>query len=157
MWMGTSVMLPVLVGATAAWAAGAADDGEAIMRAAIAQATARDEVVDVRMRRVDGVACTQLEATPREPREGAYGKRVYWIDRAKNAIHRVEFYDRTGERFKTLANDDLVLIGGYYRWPRGEMVNARKRHRTLLEFSNWRIEQGLNDRYFTVRYLERGM
>jgi hypothetical protein len=254
----STVLLP-FVGAAAAWAAGAADDGEAIMRATIAQATARDEVVDVRMRlvdasgkerqrtatlytkksgrdesmrlirfdtppdlagsgilsieqperhadqwlympayhasrriasvngsdtwmgtdfayddivdprvsehryrvlgeeKVDGVACTQLEATPREPREGAYGKRVYWIDRAKNVIHRVAFYDRTGERFKTLTNDDLVLIGGYYRWRRGEMVNARKQHRTLLEFSNWRIDQGLNDRYFTVRYLERGM
>ncbi len=23
--------------------------------------------------------------------------------------------------------------------------------------SNWRIDQGLDDRYFTVRYLERGM
>jgi len=107
-----------------------------------------------------GVTGTLLEATPRDPalaREGAYSKRVYLIDRSKNVILRVEFYDRDGERFKTLTNDDLVLIGGYYRWRRGEMVNTRKQHRTVLEFANWRIDQGLNERYFTVRFLERGM
>jgi hypothetical protein len=257
--MRMSAVLLLFLGATGPRAAGAAEDGDAIMRAAIAQARAADEVVDVRMRlvdsngkerrrtatlytkksgrdenmrlirfetppdlagsgilsieqperhadqwlympayhtsrriasvnggdtwmgtdfayddivdprvsdhryqvlgeeTVDGVVCTQLEATPRDPRDASYSKRVYWIDRKKNVIHRVEFYDRAGERFKTLANEDLVRIGGYYRWRRGEMINSRKQHRTLLEFSNWRIDQGLDDRHFTVRYLERGM
>jgi outer membrane lipoprotein-sorting protein len=254
MQMSAVLLLP-FIGAAAPPAAGTAADGEAIMRAVIAQGSAGDEVVDVHMRLVDssgkerhrtatiytkkggrrlirfetppdlagsgilsieqpdrspdqwlympayhasrriapasggdtwmgtdfayddivdprvsdhryrvlgeqtldGVVCTQLEATPRDPGEASYSKRVYWIDRSKDVIHRVEFYDRAGERFKTLTNEDLVLIGGYHRWRRGEMVNSRKRHRTLLEFSNWRIDQGLNDRYFTVRYLERGM
>jgi len=107
--------------------------------------------------KVGGVACTVLEATPRDPRDAPYAKRVYWIDRAKSVTHRIEYYDRAGAPFKTLTNDDLVLVGGRYRWRRGEMVNSRKQHRTLLEFSNWRIDQGVEDRFFTVRYLERGM
>jgi hypothetical protein len=128
---------------------------------------AYDDIVDPRVsdhlyrvlgeETVDGVLGTRLEATPRDPRDASYSKRLYWIDRAKNVIHRIEFYDRAGERFKTLTNEDLVLVGGYYRWRRGEMVNSRKEHRTLFEFSNWRIDQGLNDRTFTLRYLERGM
>lgn len=255
----TMAALTVAAGAAAALAA-STEDGEAIMRAVIAHATARDEAVDVQMRLIDaggkerrrtatiynkktggdehlrlirfgappdlagsgilsieqpdrradqwlympayhtsrriaavnggdtwmgtdfayddivdprladyryrvlgeeaarGVTGTLLESTPREgAREGAYAKRVYLIDRAKDVILRVEFYDRGGERFKTLTNEDLVTVGGYHRWRRGEMVDSRKQHRTVLEFSNWRIDQGLNDRYFTVRFLERGM
>lgn len=128
---------------------------------------AYDDIVDPRVsdhryrvlgeETVNGVVCTRLEATPRDPRDAAYSKRIYWIDRAKNVIHRIEFYDRAGELFKTLTNEDLVQIGGYYRWRRGEMVNSRKQHRTLLESSNWRIDRGMDDRYFTLRFLERGM
>jgi Outer membrane lipoprotein-sorting protein len=127
---------------------------------------AYDDILDPRVRdhlyrvgreeKVGGVVCTELESTPRDPRNAPYAKRVYWIDRSRSVINRVEFYDRAGAHFKTLTNEELVRIGGRYRWRRGEMVNLRKRHRTLLEFSNWRIDEGLDDRHFTVRYLERG-
>lgn len=108
---------------------------------------------------LDGVACSLVEAVPVDARlagQSAYSKAVYWVDGSNDLFVRVDFYDRSGELFKRLTNSDLVRVGAYRRWGRAQMQHLKRRHTTILEFSDWKVDAGLSDRYFTVRYLERG-
>ncbi len=109
---------------------------------------------------LDGVSCAVVEAIPVDSRlasQSAYSKAIYWIDRGNALFVRVDFYDRGGELFKKLINSDLVRVGAYRRWGRTQMQHLKRQHSTILEFSDWKVDAGLSDRYFTVRYLERGM
>lgn len=100
-----------------------------------------------------------IDAIPIDPTlkaESGYSRIVYWIDPDKSVALKIEYYDRAGELFKRLTNAGLEPIGRYHRWKTAEMHDLRRQHRTILEVSNRRVDQGVEDRYFTVRYLERG-
>jgi outer membrane lipoprotein-sorting protein len=109
--------------------------------------------------RLQDVEWSIIEATPIDntlTQESGYSKTVYWIDPEKGVAIKIEYYDRSGQLYKRLMNAGLEQIGRYHRWKTAEMHNLKRNHRTILEFSNRRVDQGLDDRYFTVRYLERG-
>jgi hypothetical protein len=48
------------------------------------------------------------------------------------------------------------MNGEYYRWDRWEMHDLKRDHRTVLTFTRREMDQGMSDRFFTVRFLERG-
>ncbi len=109
--------------------------------------------------RLHDVEASIIEAIPFDPKlkqESGYSKVIYWIDQTKDVLLKAEFYNRAGTLFKRFTNFELERFGRYYRWRRSEMHDLQRNHRTVEEFSNRRIDQGLSDHYFTVRYLERG-
>ena len=112
----------------------------------------------IREERLGGVACTVIEAVPRQRKlteESAYSKTVFWVDPAEAVALKIDYYDRSGRLFKTLLNSGLRRFGHYRRWDRSEMHDVTRNHKTVLEFENRRIDRGLGDRYFEVHYLER--
>ncbi len=109
--------------------------------------------------RVNGVACTLIEAIPRERKlveETAYSKSVFCIDVEQSMALKTEYYDRSGERFKVLTSSGLERFGKYRRWTRSEMADLKRKHQTILEFGDRKLDRGLSDEYFDVHYLERG-
>lgn len=108
---------------------------------------------------VNGVACTMIEAIPRERKlveESAYAKTVSCVDVDQAVSLRIDYYDRSGQVFKVLTNSGLRRFGKYRRWEVSEMEDLKRKHKTRLEVEDRKIDRGLGDEYFDVRYLERG-
>jgi len=109
--------------------------------------------------RINGAACTLIEAVPKDKKlaeESAYGKTVSCVDVEQSVILKIDYHDRAGERFKVLTNSGLRRLGKYRRWDRSEMTDLKRNHKTLLEVTERKLDAGLGDEYFDVRYLERG-
>jgi len=109
--------------------------------------------------RVDGTDCKVVEAVPRDEKlkkESGYSKTVSWIDPVRKIAMKVDFYDKEGALSKELRYSRLETRGKYYRWGAWEMHDVKRAHRTALRFKDRKIDQGIEDRFFTVRYLERG-
>jgi uncharacterized protein len=109
--------------------------------------------------RVDGTACTLIEAVPtgrKLAEESAYSRTVSCVEVEQAVALRVEFFDRGGRRAKVLSHSGLRRLGKYRRWDAAEMVDLVRTHTTRLVFSNRKVDRGLTDEYFDARYLERG-
>ncbi len=109
--------------------------------------------------RAGGVDSKVVEAVPRDEKlkkESGYSRTVYWIDPARKVVMKADFYDKRGALAKELRNSRLETHGSHYRWAEWEMRDVARGHRTTLRFEDMKIDQGLEDRFFTVRFLERG-
>ncbi len=109
--------------------------------------------------RVSDVDCKVVEAVPRDEKlkkESGYSRTVYWVDPVRRVVMKADFYDKRGALAKELRHSGLETHGSYYRWAEWEMRNVARGHRTTLRFEDRKIDQGLEDRFFTVRFLERG-
>lgn len=109
--------------------------------------------------RIGDLDCRIIEAVPTAEvlkRDSGYSKLVYWVNTEKYVAPKVEFYDREGRLAKRLTSTSLHPYGKYYRWDRWEMHELLRDHRTVLTFTRRELDQGMSDRFFTVRFLERG-
>jgi outer membrane lipoprotein-sorting protein len=108
--------------------------------------------------RIDGVLCKVVEAVPVDEtlkKESGYSKTVSWVDPLKKVALKTDFYDREGTLAKELRTSELETLGKYHRWHVWEMTDLKRGHRTVLDFTERKIDQGLDDDLFTVRSLER--
>jgi len=109
--------------------------------------------------RAGDVDCKVVEAVPRDEKlkkESGYSRTVYWIDPGRKVVVNADFYDKGGALAKELRHSRLETHKSHYRWGVWEMNNVARGHRTTLRFEDRKIDQGLEDRFFTVRFLERG-
>ena len=109
--------------------------------------------------RIGDLDCRIIEAVPVAEtllRESGYSKLTYWVNTEKSVAPRVEFYDREGKLSKRRMSTTLRRHGEYYRWERWEMHDLKRDHLTVLTFTRREMDQGMSDRFFTVRFLERG-
>lgn len=109
--------------------------------------------------RAGGVDCKVVEAVARDEKlkkESGYSRTVYWIDPGRKLVVNADFYDKGGALAKELRNSQLETHKSQYRWGVWEMTDVARGHRTTLRFEDRKIDQGLEDRFFTVRFLERG-
>ncbi len=113
----------------------------------------------IRHEQLNNVPCVVIEAIPKDKKlveESAYSKTIFWVNPDESAALKVEYYNRAGRLFKILTNSDLRRFGTYRRWQRSEMHDVTQDHRTVLEFTDRKINRTLSDEYFAVSYLERG-
>jgi uncharacterized protein len=109
--------------------------------------------------RLNGVACTLIEAIPKDRKlveQSAYSKTVSCVDLDQSVALKIDYYDRSGQLFKVLTNSELRRFGKYRRWEVSEMAELKRNHKTRLEFGDRKLDRGLSDEYFDVHYLERG-
>ncbi len=86
-----------------------------------------------------------------------YGKVVKWIDTENFTIRRNEFYDRDFVLVKRMEILDTKLIDGvYWLFSSMEMTNLQNGHRTKWIFEETTILPSIDEKYFTMRFLERG-
>ncbi len=110
-----------------------------------------------------GEDCWVIEALPtteEEKQDSGYSKRIIWI--SKDHYHAVftEFYDHNGEFLKTMRLSDFQVIklknSEEVRPYRIEVETIKTGHRTIIEYSDFKIDQPLDGKMFTRNYLSRG-
>lgn len=85
-----------------------------------------------------------------------YGHQVVWFDQEAYRVLRIDFYDRSGERLKSLhLRGFRQYAGGYWRPDEMEMVNHQTGASTLLEWRTYTFGADLTRRDFDPRRLDR--
>ena len=96
-----------------------------------------------------------VEYDPVDPKSG-YSRQEVWLDKAEYRVWKIDFYDRKGDLLKTLALSDYSqYLDQYWRADSWAMENHQTGKSTLLEFSNWKFQNGLTDRDFSKNSLKR--
>lgn len=109
----------------------------------------------------DGVMCYVIRSIPVDEQvkqETAYSKSDVWVRKDNYISIKVNFYNKKGDLIKIMNSNDIRPVEGTDKWRAHfiEMQNVNTGHRTELLYKNIIINQGVADKYFTQRYLERG-
>lgn len=104
---------------------------------------------------LDGVDCFVIERYPVDKNSG-YSKQLVWFDKAEYRQQKIDFYDRKGELLKTLTSHGYQkYIDKIWRQSEMKMVNHITGKSTDLFFNNYSFANGLSDRDFDKKSLER--
>lgn len=96
-----------------------------------------------------------LELTPRAGADVTYDRLVVFADKFNFVERKVEFYNSAGKLQKILTIDNVEQIDDYWFGRRMEMQTVKDGHRTVLDLSEVRFDQGLPDNIFTERNLKK--
>lgn len=108
---------------------------------------------------VDGVDCVLVRAEPVNEtvaEELGYSRVRAWVDPERNIIRKARFRDVAGNPLKVLTTQDVRKVDGIWTVHRMKMNNLKTGHKTVLEFSNVRYNEAVNDNTFTQGALRRG-
>lgn len=98
--------------------------------------------------------CHVLERTPKF--RSGYAKQIVWIDTRLFKIRQIDYYNKRGDRVKTLSISGYRTYSGRYREPgRLVMTNHLNKRSTQLNWANYRFDTGLNAAGFTTREMQR--
>ncbi|MDH5434225.1 MAG: outer membrane lipoprotein-sorting protein [Gammaproteobacteria bacterium] len=104
---------------------------------------------------VDGLDAFVVEQYPVDKYSG-YTKRVVWIDKAEYRSLKIDFYDRKNTLLKTLTFKDYKqYIEKYWRAHTLEMINHQNGKSTVINWKNYKFQQGLDDSDFNKNALKR--
>ena len=104
---------------------------------------------------LDGVDCFVIERYPVDKNSG-YSKQLVWFDKAEYRQQKIDFYDRKGELLKTLTSHGYQkYLDKVWRQSEMKMVNHITGKSTDLFFNNYSFANGLSDRDFDKKSLER--
>jgi Outer membrane lipoprotein-sorting protein len=105
----------------------------------------------------DGVCdCAAIEAIP--TRDSQYGRLLFWIDRAHQAVARIDFFRGTEhEPMKRLlvSLDDAVEDEGFLRIPRMRIEQVGRDAWTEVETVRMEIDPAISPKLFSAANLER--
>ena len=101
------------------------------------------------------VVCDVLERYPTDENSG-YLRQIVWIDQDEYRAHKIDFYDRKDSLLKTLTMSDYrEYLGRHWRPHLLSMVNHQTGKTTDLTVQEMTFKQGLSDRNFDQKALER--
>ena len=102
-----------------------------------------------------GVECHVVERIPLYENSG-YVRQVVWWDTAEFRFQRVDYYDRKDALLKTLTYDGYQQYEGQFWRPDSmTMENHQTGKATVLNFSDYVFQAGLDDSAFTPARLRR--
>lgn len=109
---------------------------------------------------IGGIDCMKLEFTAKDSKtidKYGYGKVIRWIDAASGTSRQSEFYDRSGKAVKRLEITGTELVDGkYWQFKKMQMFNLVSGGNTVWEFVTSENLSAADEKYFTMRFLERG-
>ena len=92
--------------------------------------------------------CCVVERRPLYEKSG-YTRQVSWIDQEEYRILKTEFYDRRDSLLKTLTSTEWTqYLDQYWRAHNLEMVNHQTGKETILKFSPYKFQEGINEANF---------
>ena len=109
---------------------------------------------------VDGARCEVVEgaaASEQVARELGYTRARWYVDERTLIARRIEYWDRSGNLLKTLANREPRLIDSVWSASRIEVKNHKTGHSTVLEFESSRFDGKVADALLTQQQMERGL
>jgi outer membrane lipoprotein-sorting protein len=87
-----------------------------------------------------------------------YSKRLLRIRQDNFVTIRADYWDQGGQPLKVYLAADVRATDagrGKFQAMRQETSNLQTGHRTVLTFTNFKVNQGVKDEFFTTRYMER--
>ncbi len=104
---------------------------------------------------VDGENCWVVIQYPLDKHSG-YKKRIVWIDQSEYRIRKTDFYDRKDTLLKTLTFTKFhKYLDKYWRSQKFKMINHQSGKSTILNYTNFQLKTGLNDKDFNKNALKR--
>ncbi len=100
----------------------------------------------------DGKACYVIESVPRE--EDAFAKKISWVSVADMLPIHEEYYDDKGGLFRVFNADEMREVDGILTITKRTMTNVKKEHSTTVAFSDIDYNIGIEEDFFTERYLK---
>lgn len=110
---------------------------------------------------LDGANCVVIESTPKTGElksNTGYSKRQSWIRKDNSVALKVEIWDTADKPLKTLRYSDVRQVdSARQKWQPMTMEarNSQTGHKTIIRFSNYKLETAIGEDMFTTRYLER--
>jgi outer membrane lipoprotein-sorting protein len=110
---------------------------------------------------VDGKDCYLIQSTPKNEEItslSGYSKRLTWIDRSNFVALKGEFYDLNGQLLKTAQASQVEEVdakNGKWQPMQVVMKNVQTGHSTTITIENFKTNVGVEDDYFTTRYMEK--
>jgi outer membrane lipoprotein-sorting protein len=104
---------------------------------------------------IDGKACYVVESTPKDE-DYMYSKTITWVMKDNFIGLQREFFDEDGDLLKTLKIHDYKEINGFWTILKTEMKNVKKNHKTMMQFLNVKVNQGIPSSKFTERSMTMG-
>ena len=101
------------------------------------------------------LTCTVIEQIPLDERSG-YSRKIVWQDAIELRTWKMELYDRKNSHLKTLTFADYrQYVDRYWRAGNQTMVNHLTGASTVLEWSDFRFRNNLEESEFTQTALRR--
>jgi outer membrane lipoprotein-sorting protein len=105
--------------------------------------------------RYEGAARFLLERAPVDAESG-YSRQRVWVDKERYVPLRIEYFDRRGEKLKTLTlRDYRQYLGRHWRAHEARMENHQSGKRTILRWEGIRFRQGLSEQDFLPASMAR--
>jgi len=105
----------------------------------------------------EGRPCFVIEAIPTKD-HWYYAKRTVWVDKGFGGSIFEEYFDKNGDKFKTIFRGWDWYTDGALRYPTQtaiECKDLRTQHRTVVYNRQQNYDKGLDERKFTLRMLQR--
>ena len=103
----------------------------------------------------DGRDHFMIEFDPKDTKSG-YSRQEVFIDTQEYRVWKVNYFNRGGELLKTLSITDFNLyLGKYWRADTWTMINHKTSKKTVLNFQDWKFDNGYSDRDFSRNSLSR--
>ena len=97
--------------------------------------------------------CFILESIPND-KKSEYSKHLSWVDKENYIWHKEESYDKSGNLLKN-KRIKYSLIDNFYIMNELQVENVQKKHSTLLEVSNIKINLNFSDDIFHTKTIKR--
>ena len=101
---------------------------------------------------IDGAPCWRVESTPSQKKISQYTKADVWIRKDNYAFAQVESYIKT-DVVRRLKYSDFVQVQGIWTARRLEMIDLRRKSRTILTLEKLEYNIPLKDEDFTLQAL----
>ncbi|HUB06192.1 MAG TPA: outer membrane lipoprotein-sorting protein [Myxococcales bacterium] len=113
------------------------------------------ERYDVKLEKEDDTSWW-LALTPKPGVESNYGRIVHRVGKAHFLQQETHWFDKAGQEVKRLVSSEPTSYDGVIRNKLAIFSDPRTGHRTELETTSAKYNQGLGDELFTVRQLQWG-
>lgn len=104
---------------------------------------------------IDGSDCyaIQLDANNEDV---TYYKQIAYVDESLFVIRYVEYYSKSGRLLKTIHFEDFENVSGHNYAMKMTISDERKSNsETVIEYTDLTFDASIDDKYFTLSYLER--
>jgi predicted RND superfamily exporter protein len=109
---------------------------------------------------VESAPCWVIESKSKSDMvqsDSGYSRRVTWVRKDNDAAARIDVWDLAGQPLKRMDFDDFKRAGADGKWTPMHLKaeNLQTGHKTLIDVTEFEADKGLDDRFFTTRYLEQ--
>lgn len=96
-----------------------------------------------------------LKNVPIDPASVEFSHYLMWIHRQTYLAVKVEYYDKSGEKYREYQALKVDTVQGYPTVSSSRMKDFKGGGNTVIEYSNIKYDIDIQDKYFTERYLRK--